>query len=715
MSTTILFSFFSEKLYSINKIEFFEEWLKHEKDKRCDRLFEFISTKFNFSDITEECEREIKMKLASISSKIATRWVSSGKSKERFLNKNKLWLEGQEIEFCVRSTLPQPSTSTAELSRPGRPRKDFEDASFKTKKRRVEDLVQSRSVGELMTAAEVAARSTGQKNVARVIKDIGENPASASACLNIQQTSAVQRDRPLSNDEALAYYIDSKSTTHSYKQTRKWTMKVGHHVFPSYECIVKAKKVCYPSEEHIVVTQSRAEIELQAILNKTAERLIEAQREVVTSVLPNISPNSSFTLISKWGCDGSSGHSAYKQRFENSEDTDEFLFVYSFVPLRLIDEGNNTIWQNPRPSSTMFCRPIKFIFVKETMEMTKIETNKVLEQINNLEPTFCDLAGSEISVKHKLLLTMTDGKVCNALTETHSSQKCYICGATPTMMNDEGRHFDSNQDNFGFGLSTLHAWIRSFECFLHISYKLDIKKWQARSSQEKASVKQRSDEIKQRFKHEMGLIVDKPKPGFGSTNDGNTARRFFGNPELSARITGLDVTIIKNFDVLLRTLCSGFEINLVEFNKLCLETRRLYLSLYSWYYMPATVHKLLIHSTEVVKTAIVPIGQLSEEAQEARNKDCRRFREHNTRKCSRLVTNRDLLNMLIITSDPLINSLREVPKKKSNKLCAEVLKLIIAPTIEPRPQIPSRPPQNEEDYLVSESSDCESDDSDIET
>ncbi|KAH9642640.1 hypothetical protein HF086_008253 [Spodoptera exigua] len=267
-----------EKLYSINKIEFFEEWLKHEKDKRCDRLFEFISTKFNFSDITEECEREIKMKLASISSKIATRWVSSGKSKERFLNKNKLWLEGQEIEFCVRSTLPQPSTSTAELSRPGRPRKDFEDASFKTKKRRVEDLVQSRSVGELMTAAELPA----------------------SACLNIQQTSAVQRDRPLSNDEALAYYIDSKSTTHSYKQTRKWTMKVGHHVFPSYECIVKAKKGCYPSEEHIVVTQSRAEIELQAILNKTAERLIEAQREVVTSVLPNISPNSSFTLLIKY-------------------------------------------------------------------------------------------------------------------------------------------------------------------------------------------------------------------------------------------------------------------------------------------------------------------------------------------------------------------------------------------------------------------------------
>lgn len=208
--------------------------------------------------------------------------------------------------------------------------------------------------------------------------------------------------------------------------------------------------------------------------------------------------------------------------------------------------------------------------------------------------------------------------------------------------------------------------------------------------------------------------MDKPKPGFGSTNDGNTARRFFGNPELSAQITELDVTIIKHFNVLLRTLSSGFVINLGEFKKLCDETKRLYVSLYSWYYMPATEHKLLIHSTEVIKTAIVPIGQLSEEAQEARNEDCRRFREHNTRKYSRLATNRDLLNMLILTSDPLINSLRGIPKKKRNKLCAEVLKLIIAPTIQPRLQLRPRPSQTQEDYFQLYSSDSESDDSDIE-
>jgi hypothetical protein len=46
------------------------------------------------------------------------------------------------------------------------------------------------------------------------------------------------------------------------------------------------------------------------------------------------------------------------------------------------------------------------------------------------------------------------------------------------------------------------------------------------------------------------------------------------------------------------------------------------------------------------------IGKLSEEAQEARNRDCRRFRLCNTQKTARVNSNRDLLNMLLISSDP---------------------------------------------------------------
>lgn len=68
------------------------------------------------------------------------------------------------------------------------------------------------------------------------------------------------------------------------------------------------------------------------------------------------------------------------------------------------------------------------------------------------------------------------------------------------------------------------------------------------------------------------------------------------------------------------------------------------------------------------------IGKLSEEAQEARNKELKKYREHNTRENSRVNTNEDLIHVLLVSSDPYISSLRNCPSKKKNhrflqKLC----------------------------------------------
>ena len=57
---------------------------------------------------------------------------------------------------------------------------------------------------------------------------------------------------------------------------------------------------------------------------------------------------------------------------------------------------------------------------------------------------------------------------------------------------------------------------------------------------------------------------------------------------------------------------------------LCVETSKEYVKLYPWFYMPASVHKLLIHSTEIISAFSlysIAIGAFSEEAQESRNKD----------------------------------------------------------------------------------------------
>lgn len=91
------------------------------------------------------------------------------------------------------------------------------------------------------------------------------------------------------------------------------------------------------------------------------------------------------TLECKWGMDGSSGHSRYKQVFQTEEHgTDEFLFFIALVPLRLVDKENcKTYWENPGPSSTLYCRQVKFLYYKENAQLVKYEEAKMVDLLTS--------------------------------------------------------------------------------------------------------------------------------------------------------------------------------------------------------------------------------------------------------------------------------------------------------------------------------------------
>lgn len=84
--------------------------------------------------------------------------------------------------------------------------------------------------------------------------------------------------------------------------------------------------------------------------------------------------------------------------------------------------------------------------------------------------------------------------------------------------------------------------------------------------------------------------------------------------------------------------------------------------------MPVTVHKVLMHGKDIMDAAVLLIGMVSEEAEEARNKDYRKYRLMFSRKCDRISTNTDVFNRLLITSDPYISSIR----RHSNKISLEL-------------------------------------------
>ncbi|KAF0291308.1 hypothetical protein FJT64_010548 [Amphibalanus amphitrite] len=227
----------------------------------------------------------------------------------------------------------------------------------------------------------------------------------------------------LTDDQGLALFIDGRYSKDSWQNTRLTLITQNSDVFPAYNHISSAKEKCYPVG--INITGERAEVPLQSLLAHTAARLVELQEPVIRQVAGK-DGTVALELICKWGYDGSSSHSQYKQ---GGVIDDGQVFHTSLVPLQLL-HGNNVIWQNRTPSSTRFCRPLKLEYMRETKEINVSEDAYWKDQISKLQPHTVrlsketddeskDMREAEadeeaaqlgVTISFRLLETMIDGK-----------------------------------------------------------------------------------------------------------------------------------------------------------------------------------------------------------------------------------------------------------------------------------------------------------------
>lgn len=636
--------------------------LKESQSRTIDEKLLFMENQIKEITNCPDVEKSsLKRSLRYFRSEFKQRWSLAYNKEDRFLQQNAEWLVGIVRVPAFVSQIP------------GRPSKDFAESSERSKRRKTEDLRQQTSTEELTFAASMSHRAAGNPAAADLIKQVTETPTRASKIkkkLVMSEKSEIRKHTPT---EALGILIDAELTKNQYEVIRDANKKV----YPCYSLVKNAKKECYPAEDSIVVSETVSEVKLQALLDHTSSRLCKYLEEVLKNI--DIDAKHNLELITKWGCDGSQ-QSQFKQKFQNISDSDANIFQSSCVPLKLlanVDGKTKTIWQNPTPSSTRFCRPIRICFLHETADITVQEIKYVEDQIQDLRKTEVQVDGGVARIKHTLVLTMVDGKVCNSATGTSSTIRCYICGLTSKDFNKLTKSADVNPDTLKFGLSTLHTRIRFLESVLHLGYKIPLKKWQAKTPEAKNIVKETKKEIQRKCKEKLGLLVDVPKQGFGNTNDGNTARRFFLDPATASEITGVNLELIKRLKVILEAITSGHHIDVDKFQSYADETAKLYVSMYDWYPMSPTMHKVLVHGATVIKHAILPIGQLSEEAAEARNKHFRLYRSKYSRKYNRSICNRDVLNRLLLTSDPFMSCSRKQPRKKSKPFSSETLPLLL--------------------------------------
>lgn len=156
-------------------------------------------------------------------------------------------------------------------------------------------------------------------------------------------------------------------------------------IYPSYDKLREAKSHYYPRKEGQIVTESSAEILLQNLLDHKVKLILELQKPVLISLLTDLLKN--LKLLLKWGIDGRTSHSRYKQIFVEDGLNDRKLFLTSIVPLQLNGEqpGKDkvVVWQNLRPSI-----PICFQFKKETKELTVQGKSYIEKQISELQPIY---------------------------------------------------------------------------------------------------------------------------------------------------------------------------------------------------------------------------------------------------------------------------------------------------------------------------------------
>lgn len=593
------------------------------------------------------------------------KWKEAKRTMSKFESQNKDWLN-LRFEYTPQHAI---------VKRPvGRPTVPFDQQAKRTKRQTIKDVydeIMQKPLSVSLSAVAKLAIEKGEYDLAYIAAAACKSPGQpVKLATKIKEKSIIQ----YSPQEALALIIDNDFSVAQYKNLRIGA--IAHNapqLYPSYDNVLAIKHSCRPNAQ-LILNETCCEVPLQALLNHTAERLATLQMDYIKQYCESRNAEQlehdqdqtmpSFTLVCSYGFDGSTGQSQYKQTFQDSDQDDSSLFATTLIPLQLRSDIGLPIWNNQTPQSYRFCRPLRLRFAKESADLVRNEHQQIKNDIDGLRPfSFVTDDGKEVSISFVLCLTVIDGKCLSIVTNTASSLTCPICKKTPKFMNQlADGNFTTIEDNLQYGISPLHAWIRFLEFCLHLGYRnVDgLRCWRVQGTEKQAILDARKRNIVSTIKQEMGLLIDMPKQGgAGTTNDGNTARRVFSDKwrKRFAEIIGIEEWLVNGLHTILVVISSGYHINSNKFDSFCKDLLQMYIAQYNWYYLPVTVHKILVHGREIIDKSVLPVGMLSEQAGESRNKYYRRYRLQHAVKTSRQNNLRDVFNRSLESSDPAISTL----------------------------------------------------------
>jgi hypothetical protein len=225
------------------------------------------------------------------------------RNQQYFISKNAERLE-QEINLHVK-VIAKPNATDYEMPCTSgtfdRRKLAFEGSSERSKRRKSKQLRQTAGLPELTHATKMSLRSTGKTDATKVFIEAFERAPTKALRITKAWTAHAKNIVVLYTlEEALSLFIEAHLTKSQYTTIRSQVKMKNCNIYPSYHIIKAAKEECYPPKDKILIQESLVELDLQVLLDKTASRIIMAQKNVIDIVLDDTSKE--FVLISKWGC-----------------------------------------------------------------------------------------------------------------------------------------------------------------------------------------------------------------------------------------------------------------------------------------------------------------------------------------------------------------------------------------------------------------------------
>lgn len=338
---------------------------------------------------------------------------------------------------------------------------------------------------------------------------------------------------------------------------------------------------------------------------------------------------------------------------------DNFVISVMMCPV-FIRIDNEYAWINSAPNSSKSCRPLSIIIDKENPELTRkihSETLQKIDEISSHDAVHFLGLGSDYSLSFDAKFVMLDGQAMNHIFANKDTLKCFVCGKRGKDLLDSNVVYTvQDQDKLKAGMKPLHTMLRTFEKLLQIRYKKGLfmqKKnevpecvFQWMRDQNKLILKTNKLEVHQKFWNVLKLDVDRPRQGFGTTTDGNTARKAFEHFQETSKILEIDERILKSFNLLFSLMYSQEIVDLVQFRRCTKNILELWKDLLPGENITPSIHLIVMHGGDIIENLHKRPGMFTEEGLEANHKEIRKAKTSFSRLMSREENLRDTIKRI---------------------------------------------------------------------